>query len=417
MYLSEYVMVDTKGGFLDPLGFMRPASAFQASLFRQFTVLSNHPAYHGVLCSVWKYLHDMGSSPAQPGFSRKFREIEIFWGLLNALKGTAVLNVRKYKRLTEDGEFSLRKVRGQHSLYARLAYGTLGHYTQPSIAWGFLQPGGKALSDNGFKLARAMEDRCDLGLQHWLGRWSQGETFDAQGSEQLAESLHLLAAATPAEQEVWQAQVDGWVLHNPRSRPIWEDPVPLSELEEAQGSAEAYTAQYVKLTDRYPTLTADIIAMAEFERLSGAVQFVFDRKLLKLQFTSGTARSEPAVLEDLPRAMVKLAARAAAHGSSFEPAKLFSTLAESEPTLEAIETAICDHHARHQKRKGVSAFLDETGLLVEDTVDRPEFTEVLELLQTTDTVDAAMDKLQFRSRRDWHFRRCRVYSDWAGASA
>ncbi|RYG39394.1 MAG: tetratricopeptide repeat protein, partial [Chitinophagaceae bacterium] len=31
-----YVMVDAKGGFLDPLGFIRPASAFQASMFLQF---------------------------------------------------------------------------------------------------------------------------------------------------------------------------------------------------------------------------------------------------------------------------------------------------------------------------------------------------------------------------------------------
>lgn len=417
MNLSEYVVVDTKGGFLDPLGFMRPASRFQAKLFPQFTALSNHPAYHGVLCAIWKYLYDKGSSPAQSSFSRKFREIEIFWGLLNALQGVAVLNVRKYKRLTEDSEFSLLKVPKQHSLYARLAYGTLGHYTQPSIKWGLLQPGGQAMSDSGFKLARAMEDRCSRGLQHWLGRWSQGHTFDVQKCEELAESLHLLADAMPAERTLWQAQINQWVEVNSHSRPIWEDPVPLSELQEAQTSAEAYTAQYVRLVDRYPTLEADIVAMAEFERLSGAVQFVFDRKLLKLQFTSSTVRSEPSVLEELPQEMVKLATQAVSRVSSFKPSKLFSTIAGSEPTLEAIETAICDHHARHQERKGVTAFLDATGLLVGDTVDSHAFAEVLESLQTAATAEAAMDKLQFRSRRDWHFRRCRVYSDWAGVCA
>ncbi|MES2978007.1 MAG: hypothetical protein V4731_06255 [Pseudomonadota bacterium] len=417
MYLSEYVVVDTKGGFLDPLAFMRPASAFQAVLFRQFTGLSNHPAYHGVLCAVWKYLHDRGLSPTQPGFSRRFREIEIFWGLLNAIQGVPVLNVRKYKPLTDDnGEFSLRKVPKQHSLYARLAYGTLGHYTQPSIAWGFLQPGGKAMTDDGFQLARAMEDRCSRGFQHWLDCWSRGDTFELQQCQKLAASLHLLADATRAEKSLWQAQINRWVEGNPRSRPIWEDPVPLSELDEAQVKAEAHTAHYHKLVERYPTLAEDIVAMSEFERLSGAVQFLFDRKLLKLQFTSSIALSEPSVLDELPGAIVKLARRAAARGSSFEPVKLFSTLAESDPTLEAIETAICDHHTRHQKRKGVTAFLDETGLLVGDTVDPPKYAEVLESLQTINTVEAAMDLLQFRSGRDWHFRRCRVYSDWTGAS-
>ncbi len=70
MFLSEYVVVNRKGGFPDPLGFMRPAGVFQARLFRQFTVLSNHPAYHGILCAEWKYLHDQGRSPGRTGFSR-----------------------------------------------------------------------------------------------------------------------------------------------------------------------------------------------------------------------------------------------------------------------------------------------------------------------------------------------------------
>ena len=183
MFLSEYVVVDTKGGFLDPLGFMRPAGAFQAVLFKQFTVLSNHPAYHGMLCAIWKFLQDNGVSPAQQGFSRKFREIEVFWGLLNALHGIPVLNVRKYKQLAEGESFSLHNVPRQHSLYTRLAYGTLGHYTQPSISWGFLLPGGKAMSAEGMQLAKAMEGRGSKGLQYWLARWAQGKPFEAaQGS-------------------------------------------------------------------------------------------------------------------------------------------------------------------------------------------------------------------------------------------
>ena len=417
MLLSEYVVVDTKGAFLDTLGFMRPAGAFQASLFKQFTVLSNHPAYHGVLCSIWRFLQDNGGSPGQPGFSRRFREVEIFWGLLNALQGIAVLNVRKYKRLAEDDSYSLHKVPQQHSLYARLAYGTLGHYTQPSISWGFLAPGGKAISEEGIKLAQAMEDRCPKGLQHWFARWAQGEAIDTAQCAELAQGLNLHASATAAEQVVWKSQIGRWVEANPKTKPIWETPVPLAELDEAQASPEAYVAQYARLVQRYPTLEADIVAMAEFERLAGAVQFLFDRKLLGLQYTSGKAHGEPSIVGELPAAMVKVAARVAARGGAFEPAKLYSTLAQTQPTLVAVETAICDHHIRHQKRKGVSPFLDETGLLVRDTVDRAGYADLLESMDNSASVDGAMDKLQFRSRRDWHFRRCRVYSDWAAGGA
>lgn len=412
MFLSEYVVVDTKGGFVDPLGFMRPAGAFQAGLFKQFTVLSNHPAYHGALCAIWKFLLDHGHTPDKPEFPRRFREIEIFWGLLNALQGIPVLNVRKYKRLTEGDSFSLAKVPRQHSLYVRLPYGTLGHYSQPSISWGFLKPGGKAISEDGLNLAQAMEGRCPKGLQYWLARWVQGEEFKASQLEKLAQRLNLLASPTEAEQAVWKAQISCWVKANPKTKPIWDAPVPLAELDEAQTSPEAYIAQYSKLVQRYPTLEVDILAMAEFERLAGAVQFLFDRKLLGLQYASKTAYDEPAVVRKLPKAMVRLAARAAARGEAFQPAKLYSTLAQTPPTLEAVETAICDHHARHQKRKGVSPFLGESGLLVRDTVDRSGYADLLESMENSPSVDAAMDQLQFRSRRDWHFRRCRIYADW-----
>ncbi len=142
-----------------------------------------------------------------------------------------------------------------------------------------------------------------------------------------------------------------------------------------------------------------------------------DRKLLGLQYTQGKASGEPVVVQELPAAMVKVAARAAARGGTFEPGKLYSTLAQTQPTLEAVETAVCDHHIRHQKRKCVSPFLDDAGLLVHDTVDRAGYADLVESMNNAVSVDSAMDKLQFRSRRDWHFRRCRVYSDWASGGA
>src|SRR5688500_3019504 len=56
LHFSEFVVSERQSSFLDPLGFMRPAGVLQDRLFEQFTVLSNHPAYHGMLCVILKFL-------------------------------------------------------------------------------------------------------------------------------------------------------------------------------------------------------------------------------------------------------------------------------------------------------------------------------------------------------------------------
>lgn len=49
MKFSEYIVIESTGSSVDPLGFLRPSSAIADGLFKQFTVLSNHPAYQGFL--------------------------------------------------------------------------------------------------------------------------------------------------------------------------------------------------------------------------------------------------------------------------------------------------------------------------------------------------------------------------------
>ena len=64
MYFSEYVVSERVSSFLDPLGFMRPAGVLSEKLFEQFTVLSNHPGYHGSYMRILKFLSERGATPA-----------------------------------------------------------------------------------------------------------------------------------------------------------------------------------------------------------------------------------------------------------------------------------------------------------------------------------------------------------------
>ena len=174
MYFSEYVVSERVSSFLDPLGFMRPAGVLSEKLFEQFTVLSNHPGYHGVLCAILKFLSEREPRQRMP-LGRDFRRAEVLWGILNAMRKSAVINIRKYSRLV-DGEETIRldELPANHPLYARLGYGTLGHYSQPSISWGLLEKDGRQLTVKGQSLAAAARLRGEIDLTDWLSRWMDG---------------------------------------------------------------------------------------------------------------------------------------------------------------------------------------------------------------------------------------------------
>ena len=70
MNLSEYVITVGSGLFMDPLRFMRPYAALQDLLFKQFTVLSNHPSYHGMLALIYRFLNQKNITPSNKDFSK-----------------------------------------------------------------------------------------------------------------------------------------------------------------------------------------------------------------------------------------------------------------------------------------------------------------------------------------------------------
>ena len=411
MKFSEYVITERAGILVDPLGFLKPSRALQDTIFRQFTVLTNRPGYHGFLCMAWQLLDGEGYKAGSAGFSRKFRETEIFWGLLNAAQGTPILNITKYRDLLDE-RIGLKKISGRDAIYSRLAYGTLGHYSQPSLAWGLLEPGARALNAHGAALAKAAASRDKHDFTKWLARWNAGEEFVKADLMELKQAFHLQALPSTGEQTQWQQLIARWTSLHAHTKPLWDQPMSFEELDTAALSPRAHHEFHQTLKARYPALAAEMAAIERFERLSGAVQFIFDTRLAMLEVAS-TAPLEPMVERDELAVAIVAIAKENSTLQGHQPGKLFSELAATPAKYEKLEDVIISHHIRHQRAKGVSPFLDGSRLLVTGKADRNEIGRVLEDVASCATVGDKINQLQYRSRRDWHFRRCRTWHDWA----
>lgn len=415
MKFSEYVIVEKPGVFIDPLGFLKPSRALQDTLFRQFTVLSNHPAYHGVLCAIWQSCDDAGVRPGANNHALFFRQLELFWGLMNAAQGGSVINVNKYKQLLAH-RMGIKRIAADHSIFQRLAYGTLGHYSRPSMEWGLLSDSGRALVDDGHRLAHAFSNRSGMDFIAEMNRWRRGEEFSLERLAKLGEVFHLTASASQVERAAWRDILAKRMKREPQTRALWDAPLPLDEMAEADKSAAAYCSYQAGLTQRYGAMADRLHVVQTFERLSGAVQFVFDLNLASLQFRDGAELQPLSDPEDLAHAIVELATKAVSMGV-VDAGRLFFSLAATRRRYADVCDVIAQHHWSHQRSKGVSPYFDATGLLIRDKVQRAEMGATLEALEHAPTSQARMDLLHYRSRRDWHFHRCRTYHDWAHGAA
>ncbi|MDM0022178.1 hypothetical protein [Variovorax saccharolyticus] len=414
MKFTEYVIVEKTGVLIDPLGFLKPSRDLQDLIFEQFTVLTHHPSYHGMLCAASQWLGAKGHQPDSTGYARRFRRLEIVWGLMNAAMDQPILNVRKYQQLGAES-VRLAAIPTGHPIFQKLAYGTLGHYRRPSIAWGLLDPKGRALTASGTALARGFSCRHGQDLDAILSRWENGDAFQSQDLARGGQAFHLHAEPSTKERAAWRGVIDAWTAKRPETAPVWADPVPISRLDAFQASPGAYCAQYDWLADRYPSLGAQVGAIHTFERLSGAIQFVFDRRLAALAFDAPASLQRYVADDTLADAIVDLAAKTTRHDAG----RLFATLAVTKKRFADVEAVIVQHHTAHQRAKGVSPYFDASGVLVKDKVAPAEVAEVMEDLEALPDVERQLDRLQYRSRRDWHFRRCTTYHAhaWAGGHA
>ena len=409
---SEYTIVEKTTQALDPLGLMRPANALRDAVFPQFTVLTRHPAHLGLLCAVWQEL-DAAKDAKLALRARRFRELEVLWGMACALAGERPVNITKFNRLVEAGlPVSLSDIPRRDAVFMRLGYGTLGHYSRPAVAWGLLRRAHEGLTPLGSRLGQGFSSRAsDGGLAALFERWRHGPAFDEPGLLQLAGRFGLGAVASSTEQATWSDAIAKHIAAAPERRVLWDKPVEADVLAHAEETPESWRALWDSLKSRYPTLKPLLDRIDAFERLTAGLQFLFDCQLARAEFSGEAAKFT--LPPDLAPALWALAKNWAGTQTSGESVPLVARAAEAAPNLAALEHGVLEHHMAHHRQKGARPFLTHDGVQVRGRTDRQRLSAALDKVAEAQTITAALDALQFRYRRDWHFAKCRLWRDHA----
>ena len=416
MNFSEYIVTEGTGSSIDPLGFLGPSSALAGTLFRQFTVLSNKPAYLGFLCFAFSHLAKAGKSPGTRGFSEEFRNAETLWGWLNFKAGTSILNVTKYAALDSKQDISLANVRKYRPLYGTLNYGTLGHYASPAILWGLLDPKGQQLTDAGKRLAECWSHRAGMRFAPLMDAWLEGKNIQAIGGfAEASAAFHLDAPPARSECLLWQEIIDTYCARHPAIAPLWTNPVPAQILSLADDEKQ-FPGYYINLKEHFRNeamLLERIECIRRFERLQALVQFVFSWEYVRLlDQVKPTGLAAPTVSARVQEVLRTEAIEYISRPGFRDAGKLFVQLAGTV-NYDKLSAAVLAHHATHQRAKGASPFVQDGQVLIQDRVDAQGFATFLERVRVE--APNTMDNLiAWNYRRNWHFKRAATWMSYAG---
>ena len=365
-----------------------------------------------MLCAVWQELDATADAKTSPR-ARRFRELEVLWGVACAVAEERPINITKFNRLVERGlPLSLPAISRQDAVFRRLGYGTLGHYNRPAISWGLLRRGSEGLTPLGSQLGKGFAARASGGgLAALFKSWRQGHSFDKARLLQVARDFGLGAFASAQERAAWTEAIGKHLLAAPERRPLWDHPVETAELGRAEESPESLRLFWGHLQGRYPSLHPLLLRIDCFERLTAGLQFLFDCMLARAEFTGEAAKF--ALPKDIAPALSALARSYRAMPGAEDAGHLIAKGAEARPELVALEDCVLEHHMAHHRQKGARQFLTRDGIQVRGRTDRRQLASSLDGLAKAGNAKAALDELQFRYRRDWHFAKCRRWKDHA----
>ena len=415
MKFTDFVVTETAGSSVDPLGYLKPSGEVSSGLFRPFTVLSNHPAYQGFLAFAFSFLGKSSLKPGQKIFPRRMRDLEILWGVLSIHGGDPVINVTKYEPLTGRDSLRLNDARMRPALYARLNYGALGHYGNPSTTWRILQPNGAGLSANGATLAEAWQHRSGLDFADLADRWmSEADLFAEKKLDEWARAFRLAAEPAAAERKAWRTLIHDLCRREPEIAPLWEMPVPENILALGRGD-DTYPGFFPGLLahyQAYPELCRRIERCHCFERLSGLVQFVFEweyvRRLDYIRKIGLSSNSLPLqVTKD-----VRAAARAIRAVQGPRETWALPGALENAADYPTVVATVLTHHSEHQRGKGASPFIAGDAIAVQDRVDGQKFMQFFKAV--ADAPETLLSATQWRYHRNWHFERAQLWQQYAG---
>ena len=414
MKFSEYTITATPEQSVDPLGFSQPFGALRSRLFAQFTVLSNFPAHHGFLALVYQLLAKRKFTPGMDRFTHRFREVECLWGLANVAAGQSILNVTKYQSiLVGRDSLALKDIGYSNAIFRSLAYGTLGHYSNPSVAWGFLERGAARLTPLGTQLADAYAARERQSLLVALERWLDGKTITTAELQTLGNAYAIDKPPRHAEEKVWRAAVDAWCKRAPDTSALWTDPPTAEELQVLRADPAAYQNFFLVMAKRFPHLAQSFEQAGRFETMSAVCLFLFEREYL-LCHDAGPALPAPGAVESqLAAALARLAKEYMAQNFNHDTKGLFAALAVASGH-SAITAVIMRHHVDHQRAKDTQPYMENGELRVRDRFDRQAFTTLHEELTGQASANEQVNLLTYRYRRDWHMDRAARYARYFG---
>lgn len=415
MKFSEYVVLGRQELTLDPLGFLAPYTSLQDKFFKQFTVLSNQPACHGILALIYQCLQDDGIAPGQKGFTFEFRRAEIFWGILHALgTGSAsVLNIRKYHELMRGRiDLSVDDIRKNERIYASLSYGVLGHYSSPSTTWGILSKSGKQLTELGSELGEAFGKREGKSLRKAIDAWRKGGKWDVGQLQAMSRLFEAKAKPSVDEARVWRRLIKEYCDRLPQSRTLWERPLSEKEFEDWEKTPASYQDGFGKLQARYASLSAELVLVQHFEQLLGLVQHIFEREYLSIAEQANGPLPIAKLETQLVMQLGKVAAAYVQLPGHHDTKGLFQSLAKVGDYRDAAEL-ICAHHGAHQKSKGNIPFIEDGHLRISKKFDFLAYEERCNALKKAGDGKETLAVIAHHYRRDWHFQRASLYHQYA----
>lgn len=415
MKFSEYVILGRQGMMMDPLGLLSPYTALQDKLFRQFTVLSNLPAYHGVLALIYSSLAESGITPKHAEFSLQFRYAEILWGMLHATgsASSTVLNITKYTALMRDRDsLALGDIKKTDQIYSSLNYGTLGHYSSPSTTWGILTKSGQQLTERGNELAAAFSKRKGKSLRMAVDSWRKGDSWSLSRLGEFASLFETGAMPDGAEAAVWRKLIDDYCERTPQLRSLWEKPLTVEEEATWQSDPVRYAEGFEQWRARYAPLSSELTQIELFQQLIGLIQYIFEREYLSCAEKGNKPLPFTELEEDLAAAL-RVTACAYVQTSEFSDSKgLFLGLTDVRDYQDAAQR-ICAHHVTHQKSKGSVPFMEDGEIRVRDKFDIRSYGERRKALEVAGGRSARVAVVAFQYRRDWHFQRAGRYHRYA----
>ncbi|OQW85977.1 MAG: hypothetical protein BWK72_19440 [Rhodoferax ferrireducens] len=417
MKFTDYVVTETTGSSVDPLGYLKPSGVVSSKVFRQFTVLSNHPAYQGFLAFAFSYLAERSITPSKRDFARRVRDLEILWGILNVRAGDSVVNITKFDPLANLDSLRLSQVRQRPALYARLNYGVLGHYASPSALWKILEPGATGLTGQGDKLATAWRYRKGSDFTQLADQWlNDDDLFAIKDIESWQTKYRLSAIPENSEKVVWQSLINEFCAKDPIIASLWQKPVPqkILDLSSAEGTYPLFFPTLQTHYAGHDELCRRIERCNRFERLSGLVQFAFEweyvRRMDEIRVVGLTQGNLPAVVaREIANAATKLLPEPDEKEFWYLPGTL-STIADHETMADAILA----HHTRHQRSKGASPFISGDTIAVQDRVRAKEFVNFFDKMVSDP--EQLVGAVQWRYHRNWHFGRAYEWQHYAGVA-